>query len=480
MSDMGGISDDETFSGLPVEGGPGRKESLYLPYDSVYEELAAERVRGFSWNWDESSPCSSWSSDSCGPSSLSLMVGESARPTTFAMPDIVPLFVHRSPCVSSMSIYPSDLVQGEYDYQGIPWSRFSISRSEYRQKRIKEYSNYNNVNWNAKLEYQRRLEISGRVVCGNFFSFYETYKSINPTIDHFQLRHLLYSTSNVLSYYVSNSILYSFNKQKKVSKKIIEKSQMASACVDHGLAAAGSFNSDVSVAFLARRDGAAHMVIRMSELENSITNHVLITSPSEILVANNDMHLSKIDVSAGRVAFKYKWTSAVNHVSQGPSGLCCLSGDDCVATLWDARAGPTGSLAGHLDYLFCSSWQSSTVVCTGSQDGTCRVWDLRQPRTAVTVLGSVLGAVRSATFSPNGGKFLAFSEPADIVHIYDTSTFKECQVVDFFGNIGGIAFSPDASKLSVAVADTMFGSIVDFQIGTLPINTTKRPNTSSH
>jgi hypothetical protein len=67
---------------------------------------------------------------------------------------------------------------------------------------------------------------------------------------------------------------------------------------------------------------------------------------------------------------------------------------------------------------------------------------------------------------------LALSEPADFVHIYDVETgFRECQVLDFFGNIAGIAFSPDSTKLSVSLADTMFGCLIDFQVGSLPLNT---------
>jgi Tol biopolymer transport system component len=69
---------------------------------------------------------------------------------------------------------------------------------------------------------------------------------------------------------------------------------------------------------------------------------------------------------------------------------------------------------------------------------------------------------------------LAVSEPADFVHVYDvTGGLREVQLLDFFGNIGGIAFSPDGSRLTVALADTMFGCLVDFQTSHLPLNTYK-------
>jgi WD40 repeat protein len=375
-------------------------------------------------------------------------------------------------------IRPLDLADGEYDYQGIPWPRFSISRADYRTKRVREYSNYNNVNWTAQLEMQRRLDISQTLgVRTDFFSFAETYKTVNPTIDHFQLRHLVWSANNVLSYVASNSSLYEFNKRTRQARKIqaCSPQQLASCHVDLGLAVTGAFDSEVKIC--ATRDPSVVAVTKVSQDPNSITNHVVVADRDRIVVANNDSNVSEIAVSDGaaRVVSKFKWTTAVNHVSVSPGGsVLCLTGDSCDVSLMDRRSGRiSASLAGHLDFSFCSSWNSDWLVCTGSQDGTCRVWDVRNTARSVACLGSLLGAVRCAKFSPDG-RYLALSEPADFVHIYDVKGgLREVQLLDFFGNIGGIAFSPDGSRLSVALADTMFGCLVDFQTGELPINTLK-------
>ena len=545
IMDAGGFSDEDTQASIgPV--GPRRvlkdldteTGDLFLPVFSssmvdccTPEEILGEdsawsggaRVSALSWDWDEPSfspsrlrADSGCSSSSCSPpgycrsSSLSFVPGESARPeyssprsprllsgrpllgdeleglleSQLVVPQRRTRRTYFPPSQTEKSaIVPYDLAEGEFDYQGIPWSRFSISRTEYRAKRVREYSNYNNVNWNAKLEMQRRRDVSGGVVGGgSFFNFYETYKSINPTIDHFQLRHLLWSTSNVTSYYVSNSVLYSFNKQSKIYKRMhaANPQQMACCCVDHGLAVSGSFDSEVRVTRIEGDDGVGgspHSSLKISALENSITNHVAIPSSDRLVVANNDQHVSEVDLAAECIVTKHKWSWAVNHVSVSPlsSSVLCLSGDNCQAALLDRRSGQAvcAPLTGHLDFLFCSSWQSETVLCTGSQDGTCRLWDLRKPSQSTLCLGSLLGAVRSAKFS-NNGKWLAFSEPADFVHVYDTHNgYRECQILDFFGNISGIAFSPDSSKLSISVADTMFGSLVDFQVASLPFNTLK-------
>ena len=378
-------------------------------------------------------------------------------------------------------IRPFDLAEGDYDYQGIPWPRFSISRTDYRSKRVREYSNYNNVNWTAQLEIKRRLELSRIAqVRTDFYYFNETYKTVNPTIDHFQLRHLLWNSSNVTSYLVSNSALYEFNKTSRISRRIIacNPQQLASCHVDHGLAVTGSFDSEVKVASLLDPPGTSLYCTKVSTDPNSITNHVVVADRSRIVVANNDSHVSELTLDdAGRLVSKHRWTTAVNHVSVSPNGhLLCLSGDQCTIGLMDRRTGEIAlNLEGHLDFSFCSSWRNDYTLATSGQDGVCRVWDIRRNDSTATVacIGSLLGAVRSCKFSPDG-QYLAISEPADFVHIYDvTSGFKEVQLLDFFGNIGGVSFSPDGTKLSVALADTMFGCLIDFQLSSLPLNTAK-------
>lgn len=498
-----------------------------LASDSNSVWSRSTRIASRSWNWEES-PISSGSSKStdvspfCRPSTLSFTAGESARieyssphspgfffssadPYAEEMDALMEnssevsdlqLVIHEEsararrrprvvvPSRSSESqkevIVPADLGEGAFDYQGIPWPRFSISRNEYRSKRVREYSNYNNVNWTAQLEMRRRLDIT-RVekVRTDMFYFHEAFKGVNPSIDHFQLRHLLWNPSNNTSYVVSNSTLFAFNKRTRQSKRVLACNPQQLACchVDRGLAATGSFDSEVKVTKLENGfDADPILALKVSNEPNSITNHlVIVAEESRIVVANNDFHVTELDLIGNSTVSKRKWIAPVNHVSVSPLGtLLCLTGDNCEVSLMDRRAGSvSSSLSGHLDFSFCSSWLSENVVCTGSQDGTCRVWDLRNVSNSVACIGSLLGAVRSAKFSPDG-RYLAISEPADFVHIYDVqSGFRECQILDFFGNIGGIAFSLDSSKLSVSLADTMFGCLIDFQVGYLPLNTSR-------
>lgn len=111
-------------------------------------------------------------------------------------------------------------------------------------------------------------------------------------------------------------------------------------------------------------------------------------------------------------------------------------------------------LKGHLDYSFSSAWHpDGRVVATGSQDTTCRVWDVRNPSRAMAVLRGRMGAVRGIKFTA-GGRFMAAAEAADFVHVFDCAAgYRRSQEIDLFGEIAGVSFSPDSEALFVGVAD---------------------------
>nr|VDD52733.1 unnamed protein product [Brassica oleracea] len=76
--------------------------------------------------------------------------------------------------------------------QGIPWVMLSISREKYRQTRLQQYKNYENVTNSGE---------SSEMVCkvtqkeGHFYDFWRNSRSIKSTILHFQLRNLVWATS---------------------------------------------------------------------------------------------------------------------------------------------------------------------------------------------------------------------------------------------------------------------------------------------
>ncbi|KAF9610703.1 hypothetical protein IFM89_024142 [Coptis chinensis] len=93
---------------------------------------------------------------------------------------------------------------------------------------------------------------------------------------------------------------------------------------------------------------------------------------------------------------------------------------------------------------------------------TCRVWDTRYLASPVVVLKGNLGAIRSIRLSSDG-KFMAVAEPADFVHIYNTTLdYKRRQEIDFFGEISGISLSPDDESLFVGVWDRTYASLLHY------------------
>lgn len=218
---------------------------------------------------------------------------------------------------------------------------------------------------------------------------------------------------------------------------------------------------------------------RIASSENGITNALEISlgasGAPRIVAANNDEAVRVLDAETCRVLRSCPLPWAVNGATARPGGsgkLLLAVGDDPAAALFDAdepggSARPLARLEGHLDYSFAAAWHpGGTLLATGNQDCTARVYDIRRPDRTLALLPANAGAVRSLRFSPCG-RFLASGEPADYVTLYDvTSGFSRCQVIDLFGEIAGTAFTPDSSRFTIGVADVNYGSAVQFDRAT--------------
>ncbi|XP_028201094.1 uncharacterized protein LOC114385277 [Glycine soja] len=109
------------------------------------------------------------------------------------------------------------------------------------------------------------------------------------------------------------------------------------------------------------------------------------------------------------------------------------------------------TLSGHSDMLYASAWHPDGYkFATGSVDKTCRIWDIRKTSESMDVLKGNAEAIRSLCFTADG-QYMAMGETVDFVHIYDASRFEKKQVVDFFGLVSGVSFSPDTESLFIGV-----------------------------
>ncbi|GAB4845063.1 hypothetical protein Ancab_038469 [Ancistrocladus abbreviatus] len=370
------------------------------------------------------------------------------------------------------------------DIQGIPWERLNFTRDKYRETRLKQYKNYENL----RSSREELVKECKQVEKGHtFYDFHFNTRLVKSTILHFQLRNLLWATSKHDVYLMQNYSVMHWSALQKKSKEVLNvakpivptlkcpgslsqplsRVQISTLIVKDNLLAAGGFHGELICKYL-NQAGVAYST-KLTTEENAITNAVdIFSSPSgsrRVVTGNNDAQVRVFDaVTFARLGgFCFPWS--VNHVSVSPDGkLSAVLGDSAECFVADAQSGKVVAiLKGHLDYSFASAWHpNGQILATGNQDTTCRLWDIRNMSQSLEVLKGRMGAVRAVKFSSDG-RFMAMAEPADFVHIFDTkSGYEKGQEIDLFGEIAGLSFSPDTEALFVGVADRTYGSVLEF------------------
>ncbi|KAK9904808.1 hypothetical protein WJX75_002913 [Coccomyxa subellipsoidea] len=371
------------------------------------------------------------------------------------------------------------------DPQNIPWDRLQVSRQRYRETRLEQYHNYVNLREVVEQNQERlQKEKTDVVKDGSYYGFHQNLQSVRSDIAHFQLRHLLWTTSKHDVYTTNENCINHFSTVARKSTKVLDLSgastdsrlsglgrvQISTFCVRHDLMAAGGFAGELIVANLKKTGLQCSKRVTTSEM--GITNGIDIfqghSGGISIMTANNDNVIRIFDSEQFRSQSEHKFEWPVNLAIANPSegsSLAIVVGDDPDAILLDLRTqSPVMHLKGHLDYSFAASWHPNDahIVATGNQDTSTRIWDLRQPSVSKAIMCGNMGAVRSLRYSADG-KFLAASEPADFVRLYDVDlNYTRCQEIDLFGEIGGCSFTPDSSSFFLCVADVVYSSLMEF------------------
>ncbi|KAB1214993.1 putative WD repeat-containing protein C2A9.03 [Morella rubra] len=341
------------------------------------------------------------------------------------------------------------------DIQGIPWDRLSITREEYRQTRLEQYKNYENIPHSG--------EGSGKL--RNLV--WATSKHDVYFMSHFAVIHwssLTCSKSEILN--VSGHVAPS----EKHPGSLLEgfsQTQVSTLAVKDKLLVAGGFQGELICKHLDRH--GVSFCSRTTYDDNAITNALEIYTSSSGAVhftaSNNDCGVRDFDMEKFQLSKHFRFPWPVNHTSLSPDGkLLIIVGDNPEGMMVDSQTGKTVMpLCGHLDFSFASAWHPDGVTfATGNQDKTCRVWDVRNLSESVAVLKGNLGAIRSIRYSSDG-QYMAMAEPADFVHVYDVKNgYEKEQEIDFFGEISGISFSPDTESLFIGVWDRTYGSLLEY------------------
>ncbi|TQD89460.1 hypothetical protein C1H46_024995 [Malus baccata] len=370
------------------------------------------------------------------------------------------------------------------DIQGIPWERLNFTRDRYRETRLKQYKNYENLSRPRQdLEKECLPVETGKT----FYDFHYNTRIVKSTIVHFQLRNLLWATSKHDVYVMQNfsvmhwsSLLRRGKEVLNVAKPVVPtekrpgllvrplpRVQISTMAVKENLLVAGGFEGELICKHI-NQPGVA-FCSKLTTDDNAITNAVdIFQNPAgsmRVMTANNDAQVRVFDVQNFTClnCFSFDWS--VNNTSVSPDGkLVAVLGDSTDCLIADAQSGKAvGSLKGHLDYCFSPAWHpNGQILATGNQDTTCRLWDIRNLSESVAVLKGRMGAIRAIKFTSDG-RFMAMAEPADFVHILDTQCgYVKEQEIDLFGEIAGISFSPDTEALFVGIADRTYGSVLEF------------------
>ncbi|XP_051125921.1 uncharacterized WD repeat-containing protein C2A9.03-like isoform X2 [Andrographis paniculata] len=370
------------------------------------------------------------------------------------------------------------------DIQAIPWKRLRISREKYRQTRIEQYKNYENVPESGKNS-QKECKVTRKGAV--HYEFWQNSRSVKSTILHFQLRNLVWSTSKHDVYLMSH---YSIIHWSSLSSKRTEvlnvsghvaprekhpgslcegftQTQVSTLAVRDNLLIAGGFQGELICKHLDQV--GVRFCTRVTYHDNAITNAIEIydgpSGATHFTAANNDCGVRDFDLERFQLLKHFTFPWPVNHSSLSPDGkVAVIVGDNPDGMLVDSQTGKMiASLRGHLDYSFASAWHpNGHIFTTGNQDKTCRIWDSRNLSKSVDVLKGSMGAIRSIRFTSDG-QFMAMSEPADFVHVYDVrNNFDKEQEIDFFGEISGISFSPDTESLFIGVWDRTYGSLLQY------------------
>ncbi|KAF8543389.1 hypothetical protein BDD12DRAFT_820093 [Trichophaea hybrida] len=374
-------------------------------------------------------------------------------------------------------ITEEDVEERGEDIQGIQWEKLELNKKHARKWRQSRYLNYRNITKFTK-------ESLPSIRSNQEFYTFRRHNSLRCRLMHFQLRNVLaltdrnnifFSTGDqVVSYHPITHTLRDplLDLSEDVLADPIRISTLGGCGGSNALVMAGGFNGTFALKPLHANLSDPPITGTLTRDENGITNHIQLissrhTNTPHAVTSSNDKFIRTIDTSSPRnFISQHPFNWAVNCSATSPdSRLRAVVGDTTEVLIIDAERGRTEFvLHGHQDYGFAAAWSSDGfTLATGNQDQTVRIFDARNFSKALKIFPMRMAGCRTLRFAPGGGGMLAMAEPTDFVHIVETRRWEGMQTLQFWGEVGGMEFSPDAEELVVANTDKFVGGLMTWR-----------------
>ncbi|KAF4454367.1 hypothetical protein F53441_3124 [Fusarium austroafricanum] len=377
-----------------------------------------------------------------------------------------------------------DLHGDDYDIQGLDWASMNTTRRYARKKRHDTYKNYvNKVGSDSYSPHMADVKIPSSK---SFMRFKRFLVRQDVYLAHFQLRSVLACPSISQVYYPGRRGINRINPVTGKTELVLNNSHIhglgaliSTLDANHGAMFAGTFNGEYYLKSLESEDKKDFAEGVITPQIGGITNHVQIYKPRRsagpvAAIASNDDGFRILDLSTQKFVVQSRYRFPLNCSRISPDGrLRVMVGDDFKVLITDADTGEIQQeLSGHRDYGFACDWSDDGwTVATGFQDMGVKIWDARRWRdsrgvsTPLCTIRSEMAGVRNLRFSPvgSGERVLVAAEEADYVNIINAQTFAKKQTVDFFGEIGGVAFTNDGKDLNVLASDRHRGGLLQLE-----------------
>jgi hypothetical protein len=384
---------------------------------------------------------------------------------------------------SDYEINASDLERGKKDWQGIPWNCSNISRAQFRTIRTREYFNLESTNHPQGAHFPQESSLSNH----QFYRFEWMDRFESVSIHHYQLRHLMVSDSEDGIFYPKGNRIKQWNGKTRQATTRLNLSTLARAfsrvvSLDYyylwDLIVAGGISGELVLhrspneSDLTKKEKifAEGEYFSIAPSDTGIVTNLQITPfDFSIHATCNDNALRLFDCKRGSVSKIIKTETPCNSSNFNlENRLIGLATDSPGIFLVDPLLGKVVTeLEGHNDGNFAVNWISENLLASGGQDHALLIHDIRSPNKPLISVPTQMACIRQLISKNN---FLAVMEADDYCHIYDTlklcansndeNCFGDQQLIDFFGEAAGIAFSDDGSNFHIGITGNEFGGIM--------------------